>query len=169
MSEEIKNPAKNVPRAMVFSLLLNGSLGCGMLLATLFSIGNLDTVLATPTGYPFMAIFADSVGSIPAALTMAALPTMLNIAATIGFVTTASRMTWSFARDNGTPGWQVLSKVCLRLQYVPTAESFSNSPRSILGAAFHLHPSLSQPRSRYCSVLSFSVPRLHSTTSFPYP
>ncbi|KAL9119505.1 MAG: hypothetical protein Q9187_003940 [Circinaria calcarea] len=42
---------------------------------------------------------------------MAALITILNICATISFVATASRMTWSFARDRGTPGWKYLSKV----------------------------------------------------------
>ncbi|MCJ1358756.1 MAG: hypothetical protein MMC33_008756 [Icmadophila ericetorum] len=130
MSEEIKNPAKNVPRAMVFSLLLNGSLGFGMLLAVLFSLGDLDTVLATPTGYPFMAIFEESVGSIPGSLTMAALPTILNIAATIGFVTTASRMTWSFARDHGTPGWQILSKVDPRSSLLLASIAFTTTVRS---------------------------------------
>ncbi|MCJ1383295.1 hypothetical protein MMC17_006408 [Xylographa soralifera] len=114
MSEEIKNPAKNVPRAMVFSIFLNGLMGFGTLIAVLFCLGDLNTiqsVLTTSTGYPFMAIFQDSVGSLGGALTMAALITILNITATIGFVTTASRMTWSFARDRGVPGWKILSKI----------------------------------------------------------
>ncbi|TGO85938.1 hypothetical protein BPOR_0350g00060 [Botrytis porri] len=85
MSEEISRPSLNVPRAIVFSILLNGTLGFGMLLAALFCLGNIDEVLKTPTGYPFMAIFH--------------------------FVATASRMIWFFARDRGIPGWQYSSKI----------------------------------------------------------
>ena len=111
MSEEIRDPAKNVPRAMVFSVLLNGSLGLGMLVATLFCLGDVESVLGTATHYPFMAIFHQAVGSLPGALTMAALISTLNICATISFVATASRMTWAFARDRGTPFWRILSRV----------------------------------------------------------
>ncbi|CAG8979944.1 hypothetical protein HYALB_00013368 [Hymenoscyphus albidus] len=111
MSEEIKNPSLNVPRAIVFSIVLNGLLGLAMLLAALFCLGDIETVLSTPTGYPFMAIFQQAVGSLSGALTMSALITIMNICATISFVATASRMTWSFARDRGPPGWQYLSKI----------------------------------------------------------
>jgi choline transport protein len=113
MSEEISRPAQNVPWAMVIGILLNGSLGLGMLIAALFCLGDLDTVLSTPTGYPFMAIFQQAVGDVYGALTMSALITIMNICATISFVATASRMTWSFARDRGVPGWKWLGHVSL--------------------------------------------------------
>lgn len=111
MSEEISNPAVNVPRAIVFSVLLNGTLGIAMLIATLFCLGDAETVLDTPTHYPFMEIFRQAVENLPGALTMSALISILNMCATISFVATASRMTWAFARDRGTPGWRVLSKI----------------------------------------------------------
>ena len=111
MSEEISDPARNVPRAMVLGILLNGVLGLGMLIAALFCLGDLDTILSTPTGYPFMAIFQQALGDINGALTMSALITIMGICATISFVATASRMTWSFARDRGTPGWKWLGSV----------------------------------------------------------
>ncbi|ORY15045.1 choline transport protein [Clohesyomyces aquaticus] len=111
MSEEIHSPAKNVPRAMVFSILLNGGLGLGMLIATMFCLGNGKAALDSPTGYPFMEIFVQAVGSLPGALTMACLIAILNICATISFIATASRMTWAFARDRGIPGWATLSKI----------------------------------------------------------
>jgi amino acid transporter len=111
MSEEIRNPAQNVPRAMMFSILLNGSFGFGMLLAALFCLGDIAAVTQSPTGYPFMAIFQQAVGANGGALAMAALITILNICATISFVATASRMTWSFARDRGTPAWKYLGRV----------------------------------------------------------
>ncbi|OKL57711.1 hypothetical protein UA08_06903 [Talaromyces atroroseus] len=111
MSEEIKNASRVVPGAMIFSLIMNGVLGFGMLLAILFCLGDVDTVLSTPTGFPFMAIFQQGVESLGGATAMSAIITALVICATISVVASASRMTWSFARDRGLPGWKWLSKV----------------------------------------------------------
>ena len=83
MSEEIKNASVFVPRAMVFSIMLNGSMGFGMLLAVLFSIGDVNSVLGSDTGYPFLAIFQQGVSSTRGALAMAAIITTLSIVATI--------------------------------------------------------------------------------------
>ena len=111
MSEEIKNPSVVVPRAMVFSIMLNGIMGFGILLAVLFSIGNVDTVLESSTGYPFFTIFQQGVSSTGGALAMAAVITTLAIVATISWIASASRMLWSFARDRGVPCWRLISSV----------------------------------------------------------
>jgi choline transport protein len=109
MSEEIHNPAKNIPRAMLFTILLNGSFGFAMLVALLFCLG--DPGLAHATQFPFMGIFVQAVGNVSGALTMIALITVLCVCATISTIATSSRMTWAFARDRGTPGWKILSRV----------------------------------------------------------
>ena len=115
MAEEIKNAAVVVPRAMIFSIAINGIMGFGMLLALLFCLGDPETALSTPTGYPFIAIFLQAVDSVSGALTMSAIITTLATLGTISWVAGASRMTWSFARDRGLPGWRYLSKVSLTL------------------------------------------------------
>lgn len=112
MSEEIKNASRIVPGAMIFSLIVNGLLGFGMLIAILFCLGDVDAVLDTATGYPFMAIFQEGVQSLGGATTMSVIVTALVVCASISVVASASRMTWSFARDRGLPGWRWLSKVC---------------------------------------------------------
>jgi len=98
-----------VPRTMIFSIALNGLQGLGMLIAALFCLGDLDTVLLSP--YPFMAIFKQAVRSAQGATAMAAIVTTLQICAVVSLVATASRMTWAFARDRGLPGWSYLSRV----------------------------------------------------------
>ena len=113
MSEEISHPGKNVARAMIFSILLNGAFGFSILVAALFCLGDINTVLNSPTGYPFMAILLQAVGNVNATLAMSALVTIMNIFATVSIVASASRMTWSFARDHGTPGWKWLGHVGL--------------------------------------------------------
>lgn len=46
---------------------------------------------------------------------MAALPTALVICASFGFLASASRLTWAFARDKGLPFSDFLSHVCTTL------------------------------------------------------
>ncbi|KAI1374517.1 amino acid transporter [Hypoxylon crocopeplum] len=111
MSEEIQNAAVTVPRAMIFSILLNGVLGFGILVAVLFCLGDVDAALSSPTGFPFMEIFLQGVGSEQGAQTMASILVILNLCGTVSLVASASRMTWSFARDRGLPGWFYISKI----------------------------------------------------------
>ncbi|KAB8222945.1 hypothetical protein BDV33DRAFT_201084 [Aspergillus novoparasiticus] len=57
MSEEVANPSCVIPHAIVLSVILNGRLGFGMLIAVLFCVGNLEDALNSRTGYPFREIF----------------------------------------------------------------------------------------------------------------
>ncbi|KAI0116467.1 amino acid transporter [Nemania sp. FL0031] len=111
MSEEIQNAAVIVPRAMVFTVILNGALGLGILIAVLFCVGDIEAALASPTGFPIMTIFEQGVRSVKGAQTMSAILTISILCGTISILASASRMTWSFARDRGLPGWFYLSKV----------------------------------------------------------
>lgn len=45
---------------MIASVVVNGCLGVGMLIAILFCLGDLDSALATPTGFPFIEIFTQA-------------------------------------------------------------------------------------------------------------
>lgn len=83
-----------------------------MLIAVLFCLGDIDSALETPTGYPFMEIFLQATESRAGSTAMVAIVTTLQICAAIAFLAGSSRMTWSFARDHGLPGWRYLSKVC---------------------------------------------------------
>ena len=111
MSEEIENPSVSVPKSILTSILINGCLGFGILMATLFGIGNLDNVLKSPTNFPFMEIFLQATRSVAGTTALASLVVALAICATIGLIATSSRMTWSFARDRGLPFSRTLSKV----------------------------------------------------------
>lgn len=127
MSEEIDNAALNVPRAIFSTMIINGLSGFGMVLAVMFCLGDIETVLVmidpafkqsieltvvqqTPTGFPFIQIFYQGVRSKAAATGMASLIVILLTCVVIGFLATASRMTWSFARDRGMPFHRFISK-----------------------------------------------------------
>jgi choline transport protein len=117
MAEEIKNASIVVPRALLTSIVINGSLGFGMLLALLFSIGDLSlvptTVLATPLGFPFIQVFLNATGSIAGSAVMASIVLVLGISASVGVLASSSRMFWSFARDRGLPFSYYISRVSL--------------------------------------------------------
>ena len=49
---------------MISSVTLNGFLGFGMLIAILFSMGDIVTQTQSTTGFPFIDIFTYAVGSV---------------------------------------------------------------------------------------------------------
>lgn len=111
MSEEITNASTAVPTSIMLSVLINGSMGFGMLLAMLFCSGDLEKALESSTGYPFMSIFYQATGSIAGTAVMASIVTTMGATTSVGMLASTSRQFWSFARDRGIPGWRVWSKV----------------------------------------------------------
>lgn len=111
MAEEVSNAALNIPRAILGAMLINGIVGFAMMITVVYCLGNITTVLSTKTGFPFIQIFTDSVGNVAGATVMGAVVLALTWACAIGITTTASRMTWSFARDRGVPFSRFISRV----------------------------------------------------------
>lgn len=110
MSEEVKSASINVPRAMFYSILINGASGFGLLIAFLWC-ADLSIATSSTAAFPFVPVLCDAVGSNAGGIAMVAIVTALTIFASMGAVAAASRMMWSFARDRGLPGWRTLSKV----------------------------------------------------------
>ena len=115
MAEEVKNAAVNVPRSMFFTVFLNGALGFASYIALLYSIGDIDSALSTPTGWPFIQIFYNATKSKWGTTAMVSIIIALIVFATISYVASASRQLWAFARDRGVPGWQLISIIDQRL------------------------------------------------------
>lgn len=111
LAEELPNASRDVPIAMVGSVIVNGVMGLIYGTVLLFSTGPLDALLSTPTGYPFMQIFLDVTKSHGGATFMSLIIIMTAIAATVAGITSTSRTLWAFARDRATPYDQYLSKV----------------------------------------------------------
>ncbi|KAI1101871.1 amino acid transporter [Jackrogersella minutella] len=114
MSEEIRNAAVVVPRSLLTGLLINGTLGFGMLIATLYCMGDIDIALAENPHYPFMSIFRTATGSTAGAAVMSAIVVVMAFSATTGCLASTSRVYFAFARDRGLPGWRILKKVSPR-------------------------------------------------------
>ncbi|KAJ5553126.1 hypothetical protein N7494_002504 [Penicillium frequentans] len=116
MAEEVANAATVIPQAIITGMTLNSLLGFSMMLTILFCLGDVKSVLDSATGFPFIQIFYNSTHSYAGASVMTALIIVLTMACSIGITATASRMTWSFARDHGFPFSHYLKKVNKRTQ-----------------------------------------------------
>ncbi|MCJ1249806.1 hypothetical protein MMC30_007032 [Trapelia coarctata] len=114
MSEEVRNASRVLPKSIMFSLSLNGIMGFIMLITFCFCFGPLtsDTsALGSPTGYPYIQVFASVTNSNGAASVMTAILIVLTVCGCISNVATASRQMYAFARDKGLPFSAFLSHV----------------------------------------------------------
>jgi amino acid transporter len=111
MAEEIHNASTIVPWAMISTIMLNGVMGLALMIALLFCLGNIQNALVSPTGFPFIEIFYQATNSNAGTIVMTCIIISLMIAAAIGIMATASRLLWSFARDNGVPFSKYISRV----------------------------------------------------------
>ena len=111
LSEEIVGAERNIPRVLLLTTLINGSLGFGMLIAALFCLGDIDLVSASPTGFTYIGIIQQGISSKAGGSIMVVIIVIMTYASTLSFVASASRITWSLARDRGVPGWAILKRV----------------------------------------------------------
>jgi len=111
LAEEIKDSSSVIPKTMIITILLNGTLGFAMLIASLFCIGNIDDVLKTDTGFPFMQIFLNATSSKSGATGMACIIIVVFASTSCGALAASSRMLWAFAREKGVPGSYYIAQV----------------------------------------------------------
>ncbi|KAF2013612.1 amino acid transporter [Aaosphaeria arxii CBS 175.79] len=103
MSEELRDASKTLPRAMIATAIANGAMGFVMICTFCMLVGDVEQVLGSPTGQPFIQVFYNTTQSKAGASVMTCI---MIIMATFGCVTnvaTSSRQVWAFARDNGLP------------------------------------------------------------------
>lgn len=72
-----------------------------------YTLGDLESVLSTPTGYPFIQVFYNATGSRGGATAMSCILVLSATANGMTNMATASRQLFAFARDKGLPfhGW----------------------------------------------------------------
>jgi hypothetical protein len=101
-----------LPRAIMWSVAPNAIIGLLVIVTLAFTSGDVQQLMATPTGEPFIQIFYDVTQSKAAATVMASIVVILLCSCCFSEVATSSRQLWSFARDRGFPASSWLSHVC---------------------------------------------------------
>ncbi|KAJ9652941.1 hypothetical protein H2198_007850 [Neophaeococcomyces mojaviensis] len=95
----------------VHMLVINVTLAFVMGVTLIFTLGDIDSILSTPTYQPFIQVFFNATQSYGGTNAMVAIVIILLTACCISEVATASRQIWSFARDRGLPGSAWLAQV----------------------------------------------------------
>ena len=103
MSEEVRKARHAVPRAMFWTIAINGVLAYSIILVILFCMGDLTDALNAP--FPIIEICQQATGSLRAATAMVSGLLVISVAVTLGSIASASRLTWAWARDGGLPAW----------------------------------------------------------------
>ncbi|KAF5716472.1 choline permease [Fusarium globosum] len=111
MSEELRDASRTLPKAMISTTVFNGAFGWIMVITYCFCIGNLEEVIASPTGYPFMQVFLNSTQSTSSATAMASFLVIMTGFSNLTMVATSSRQLFAFARDHAVPFSPWFSKV----------------------------------------------------------
>ena len=152
MAEEVQNASTIVPWCMIATIALNGVLGFAICIAFSFSLTNLDglnNALLTPTGYDFIEVFQVATNNLAGSSVMTAILIALVTCASFGFLATASRQTWAFARDRGLPFSDFLSYVSSPLiehiKFLDLTNDFLNRSANLPSPSA---PSFSAPASR---------------------
>ena len=119
MTEEMKNPTKEAPRAMIMSVWLGAISGLLFLVSIFYCIGDIQTTASSPTGVPLIQIFFNSTGSVRGTCALASMMMMIDFLACNALMAEGSRSLYAFARDHGLPFSKVFATVDPKRQ-VPT-------------------------------------------------
>jgi choline transport protein len=103
MSEQVKNASLQVPRTIALTVLASSFLGFPMLVVFCFCLGDVETVLATRTGQPYIQILYNTTQSIRCTNSLVICVIIMQIFAVINFQAANSRQTQAFADTNGLP------------------------------------------------------------------
>ena len=115
MSEETKNASIIVPRCMLWSYILNGSMGFVMLITYCYCLTDVHAALNSKSGFPYIYVFQTGTGSTGGAVGLTSVILILGIAGATSFFASTSRQTFAFARDKGLPGYKWIGTVHPRL------------------------------------------------------
>ncbi|KAK2609569.1 hypothetical protein N8I77_003065 [Diaporthe amygdali] len=154
MSEETIDASRIIPIAITWSVIYNVMTLFIIGTALIFCLGDVESLLNSRTGQPYIQLFYNATQSYAGSSVMAAILITLVECCVINEVATSSRQLWSFARDRGlpgstwlshvTPGWNIpLRAVCLTvvvtalLSLVNLGSTVAlNAINSLGGAAF---------------------------------
>ncbi|KAK1242436.1 hypothetical protein MKX07_000422 [Trichoderma sp. CBMAI-0711] len=136
MCEEVKDPATQVPKAMVVTIFFNTIAGLLFLIPLVFVLPDLGMLAALASGQPVPPIIKSAVGSSGGAIGLLIPIMVLAVICGIGCTTAASRCTWAFARDGAIPGSKWWIKVNKTLDVPLNAMMLSMAVQIILGVIY---------------------------------
>ncbi|KAH0103948.1 putative GABA permease, partial [Aureobasidium melanogenum] len=136
MCEEVQNPAREVPKAIVLSVAAAGVTGVIYLIPILFVLPDIKMLLNVANGQPIGLLFKTVTGSAAGGFGLLFLLLGILFFAGTGALTAASRCTYAFARDGAIPGSRIWSRVDKRFDIPLWALVLSTVVDCLLGLIY---------------------------------
>ncbi|KAF2194562.1 amino acid transporter [Zopfia rhizophila CBS 207.26] len=136
MCEEVEQPATQVPKAMVGTIVLNTFAGLLFLIPLVFVLPPQADLVALISAQPVPTILKSAVGSSGGAFGLLVPLLVLAIFCGIGCTTASSRCTWAFARDGAIPGSKWWKTVNEKLDVPLNAMMLSMVVQILLGVIY---------------------------------
>ncbi|RDI87511.1 hypothetical protein Vi05172_g2543 [Venturia inaequalis] len=136
MCEEVQNPEREVPRAIVLSVAAAGVTGVIYLIPILFVLPDVSILLAVANGQPIGLLFKTVTGSAAGGFGLLFLILGILFFAGVGALTAASRCTYAFARDGAIPGSSAFRKVNKKFDIPLNALILSAAVDCLLGCIY---------------------------------
>ncbi|KAK9441110.1 polyamine transporter TPO5 [Metarhizium brunneum] len=134
MCEEVQNPEREVPKAIVLSVVAAGITGVIYIIPLLFVLP--DVAILLQQTQPIGLLFKTVTGSAAGGFGLLFLILGILMFAGIGALTAASRCTYAFARDGAIPGYHLWSRVNKKLGMPLWALALSTVVDCILGCIY---------------------------------
>jgi choline transport protein len=103
MSEETRKAKSAVPRAMFWSIFMNGMLGFIMVNVLISAMGSVEDMLSQTS--QIQAILLNVTGSTKATTAMLAGIFVILFSSNLANIASVSRLTWAWSRDGGMPAY----------------------------------------------------------------
>ncbi|KAK4095968.1 amino acid transporter [Parathielavia hyrcaniae] len=136
MCEEVRQPATQVPKAMVATVCINTIGGLLFLVPLMFILPDLAMLVNLSSGQPLPTIIKSAVGSSAGAIALLMPLMVLAILCGVACSTAASRCTWAFARDGAIPGSKWWKQVHPTLDLPLNAMALSTAVQIVLGLIY---------------------------------
>ncbi|KAH7245381.1 amino acid/polyamine transporter I [Fusarium tricinctum] len=136
LADEIPNPRRNIPKALLVTVALGTATGLPIILALFLSAPSVDTLVNSTA--PSLQIFYDAFKqNTTAALGLQSLVLISAAGAIIGIHTWQSRIAWAFSKDKGFPFHRFLSQIAPEPYGTPIyAHIWSSCWTAVLGCIY---------------------------------
>ncbi|KAI0020436.1 gaba permease [Xylariomycetidae sp. FL0641] len=136
MCEEVQSPEREVPKAIVLSVVAAGLTGLAYLIPVLFVLPDIQTLLDVANGQPIGLVFKNATGSAGGGFGLLLLILGIWLFAGVGALTASSRCTYAFARDGAIPGSGLWKRVDARFGLPLWALTLSTIVDCLLGLIY---------------------------------
>lgn len=136
LAEEIPRPSTNVPKVILYQYLIGFFSGFVFLIAILYTINDLESVINSSISLPLTEIYRQATGSAGGALALMLLIFFASFASLIGGYVTAGRTYWTLSRDGVTPFSAVFAKIHPEKKNPFNATIFCGCATIVLGCVY---------------------------------